>query len=301
MNLSRLDLLLFLMVLIWGSNFSVIKYALRDFPQIPFNAMRLLLASAVFLAAIVVVRRRAALGLRPPEPSLTGREWGVVLVLALVGTVLYQLFFLAGVARTSVANSALIFGCTPVAVAILSSIAGHERLPLTRWIGAGLSLLGIYALVGSKASLSSTTLVGDALIFAGMLCWSVYSVTAQPLLKRHSPLVISGWSMIIGAALYTSLTAGSLIATDWRPISRTSWILMAASSLLALAFSYIVWYTAVQRMGSARTAMYSNLTPIVAMVVAAIWLGERVGPGQLLGASLILTGLALTRASSRTA
>ena len=61
-NLSRLDALLFLMVLIWGSNFSAIKYALRDFPQIPFNAMRLLLASAVFLAAIVVVRRRAALG-----------------------------------------------------------------------------------------------------------------------------------------------------------------------------------------------------------------------------------------------
>jgi drug/metabolite transporter (DMT)-like permease len=300
-NFSRLDALLFLMVLIWGSNFSVIKYALRDFPQIPFNAMRLLLASAVFLAAIVVVRRRAALGLRPPEPSLTGREWGVVLVLALVGTVLYQLFFLAGVARTSVANSALIFGCTPVAVAILSSIAGHERLPLTRWIGAGLSLLGIYALVGSEASLSGATLVGDALIFAGMLCWSVYSVTAQPLLKRHSPLVISGWSMIIGAALYTSLTAGSLIATNWSSISGISWMLMAGSSLLALAFSYIVWYTAVQRMGSARTAMYSNLTPIVAMAVAAIWLGERVGPGQLLGAALILTGLVLTRASSRTA
>jgi drug/metabolite transporter (DMT)-like permease len=301
LNLSRLDALLFLMVLIWGSNFSVIKYALRDFPQIAFNAMRLLLASAVFLAAIVVVRRRAALGLRPPEPSLTGREWGVVFVLALVGTVLYQLFFLAGVARTSVANSALIFGCTPVAVAILSSIAGHERLPLTRWIGAGLSLLGIYALVGSAASLSSATLVGDALIFAGMLCWSVYSVTAQPLLKRHSPLVISGWSMIIGAALYTSLTAGSLIATNWSSISAISWMLMAGSSLLALAFSYIVWYTAVQRMGSARTAMYSNLTPIVAMAVAAIWLDERIGPGQLLGAALILTGLVLARARSRTA
>ena len=76
---------------------------------------------------------------------------------------------------------------------------------------------------------------------------------------------------------------------------------MAGSSLLALAFSYIVWYTAVQRMGSARTAMYSNLTPLVAMGVAATWLGERIGPGQLLGAALILTGLVLTRASSRTA
>ena len=51
---------------------------------------------------------------------------------------------------------------------------------------------------------------------------------------------------------------------------------MAASSLLALALSYMVWYTAVQRIGSARTAVYSNLTPIVAMIVAAVWLGERI-------------------------
>ena len=37
----------------------------------------------------------------------------------------------------------------------------------------------------------------------------------------------------------------------------------------------MIWYTAVQKIGSARTAVYSNLTPIVAMVVAAVWLGER--------------------------
>ena len=49
---------------------------------------------------------------------------------------------------------------------------------------------------------------------------------------------------------------------------------MVASSLLALALAYMIWYTAVQRIGSARTAVYSNLTPIVAMIVAAIWLGE---------------------------
>ena len=209
------------MVLIWGSNFSAIKYALRDFPQVAFNAMRLLLAAVVFLVAISVVRRRAALGLRPPEPALTRREWAVVAVLALVGTVLYQLFFLAGIARTSVANSALIFGCTPVAVALLSSMAGHERLSARRWIGAVLSLLGIYTLVGRRATLSSATLIGDAFVFAGMLCWSVYSVAAQPLLKRHSPLVISGWSMIIGATLYAALAVGWLRCTYWRSISRS--------------------------------------------------------------------------------
>jgi drug/metabolite transporter (DMT)-like permease len=51
----------------------------------------------------------------------------------------------------------------------------------------------------------------------------------------------------------------------------------------------------VQRIGSSRTALYSNLTPIIAMLVAALWLGERIGPGQIVGATLILSGIALTR------
>ena len=70
---------------------------------------------------------------------------------------------------------------------------------------------------------------------------------------------------------------------------------MSASSLLALAFSYMVWYTAVQKIGSSRTAVYSNLTPIVAIAVAAIWLGERIGVAQLFGAALILSGIAVSR------
>jgi drug/metabolite transporter (DMT)-like permease len=290
-----LDFLLLLMVVIWGSNFSVIKLALREFPEPTFNALRLLLASAVFLVAIGVVRARARAGLHPAEPPLTRAEWRLVFLLGLLGTVLYQLLFLAGVARTSVANSALIFGCTPVAVAIIASLAGHDRLSAARWAGAALSFAGIYALVGRRAELSGSTLAGDALIFGGMLCWSLYSVLAQPLLKRHSPLVITGLAMASGTAVYLLLAIRPMLETKWEGISATSWMLMASSSLLALAFAYMVWYTAVQRIGSSRTAIYSNLTPIVAMIVAAIWLGEQVTRPQMLGAALILGGIAITR------
>jgi drug/metabolite transporter (DMT)-like permease len=290
-----IDLLMLLVILIWGSNFSIVKYALRDFPEVSFNAWRLILASAIFLVAIRIVRARAAAGLRPTEPPLTGREWRIVIFLGVLGTGFYQLLFLSGVARTSVANSALIFGCTPVVIAIMASIAGHDRLTSGRWAGAALSFAGIYTLVGHRATLSGATFAGDAMIFGAMLCWSVYSVVAQPLLKTHAPLIITGWAMVTGTVLYLAVVAVPLLRTDWSAISATSWGLMAVSAVLALAFSYIVWYTAVQRIGSARTAMYSNLTPIVAMIVAAVWLGEQVSRSQILGAVLILSGIAVTR------
>lgn len=292
-----LDLLLLLMVIIWGSNFSVIKLALLEFPQATFNGLRLLLASSVFLVAIAVVRARARAGLRPPVPALTGAEWRLVFLLGLLGTVLYQLLFLAGVARTSVANSALIFGCTPVAVAIMASIAGYDRLSWARWAGAALSFAGIYALVGRRAEMSASSLAGDALVFGGMLCWSLYSVLAQPLLKRHSPLIVTGLAMASGTVVYLLFAIAPMLRTNWEAISAASWVLMASSSLLALAFAYMVWYTAVQRIGSSRTAIYSNLTPIVAMIVAAMWLGEQITQPQVIGAVLILSGIAITRLS----
>jgi drug/metabolite transporter (DMT)-like permease len=290
-----LDVLLLLMVVIWGSNFSAVKYALRDFPEVSFNALRLLLASAVFLAAIAIIRARARAGLRPAEPPITRREWRQIVVLGVLGTGFYQLLFLAGVARTSVANSSLIFGCTPVTVAILSSLAGHDRLTMQRWFGAALSFSGIYTLVGHRAAVSTSTLLGDAMTFGAMLCWSLYSVIAQPLLKRHSPLVITCWAMVVGTVMYLTVVGYAVMRTDWAAISTISYVLMAASSLLALSFAYIVWYTAVQKIGSARTAVYSNVTPIVAMIVAAIWLGEQISRTQLLGAALVLSGIAVTR------
>ena len=96
-------------------------------------------------------------------------------------------------------------------------------------------------------------------------------------------------------AFYMVLAIDPMLQTDWAGVSATSWLLMVASSLLALAVAYMIWYTGVQRIGSARTSLYSNLTPVVAMAIGAVVLGERIGAWQIAGAALILGGLAVAR------
>jgi drug/metabolite transporter (DMT)-like permease len=64
---------------------------------------------------------------------------------------------------------------------------------------------------------------------------------------------------------------------------------------LALSVAYWIWYIAVQRIGNARTAVYSNMIPVVAMIVAVVWLGEPVQLTKALGALAILGGVGLTR------
>ena len=86
-----------------------------------------------------------------------------------------------------------------------------------------------------------------------------------------------------------------LIAVDWRAISGFSWLMMLTSALLALNLSYWIWYTGLKRLGGSRTSVYSYLTPVVAMVVAAVWLGEPISANQMAGAGAIFAGLLITR------
>jgi drug/metabolite transporter (DMT)-like permease len=287
--LTRLDLLLVLMVIIWGANFSVMKVALRDFPELAFNAIRLLLAATVFVLALLWDRRWTS------RVRLTRADWQQLALLGFVGQFVYQWLFLSGLKRTSVANGSLIVGASPVAIAMLSSLLGHERVPAQRWVGIALAFFGLYLVVGHGTEWTMESRIGDVLVVASMLCWAIYSVAAQPILRVHPPLVVTGVSMCLGALLYAVVSVPAVWSVDWSSISVLSWWLMAASAVFSLSLSYLIWYTAVQRLGSTRTSVYSYLTPVIAMVVASVWLGETISSNQVTGAAAILAGLVVTR------
>jgi drug/metabolite transporter (DMT)-like permease len=278
------------MVFIWGSNFSIVKVAIRDFPELAFNAMRMAVGSAVFLSAIQFTRDA-----RQPRPAITRGDWIQLTLLGTVGTFLYQLCFVAGVGRTSVGNSSLIIGISPVVIAVMSALAGHERIKPTRWAGVLLALFGLYLVVAQGVDLSGATWRGDVLMLLGVLCWSVFSVASQPILKRHSPLIVIGLAFSIGGGLYLVTLLPILLRVDWGAVSSFSWMLMLTSALLSLNLSYWIWYTGLKKLGGSRTSVYSYLTPIVAIAVAAVWLGEPISGNQIAGAAAIFGGLLVTR------
>jgi drug/metabolite transporter (DMT)-like permease len=295
LRFTRLDALLLGMTLIWGSNFTIIKAALREIPELGFNALRMVLGSIVFAA---VIQHRH--GIRALIARLDARDWAALAGLGVGGHFVYQWLFMSGVARTSVANSSLIFGCTPVAVALLSSWLGHERITPVRWAGVALSLAGMYLVVG-QADQRGASVKGDLCIVGAMLCWAAYTVGSRPLLERHSPLVVTGFSMMIGSALYAPLGVPALLGLEWTAVRAWAWLLLVYSAVFALVVAYLIWYTAVQRVGNTRTSIYSNVVPLVAMAVAAIVLGEPMTARKFAGAAGVLAGVVLTRLELRLA
>jgi drug/metabolite transporter (DMT)-like permease len=301
-----IEALLVLMVVIWGANFSVIKRAFDEIPPQPFNALRLLIATAVFLAAIGLATRRGGAGGRVSgvfftRNPVTPRDRRDILLLGLIGHLCYQMGFASGVAATSVANAALIIGTTPVVIAMLSVALGRERLGALHWLGAAISVLGVYVVVGVGAPSDGASLRGDLLMMLSVVCWSIYTIGATRLILRHSPLFVTGMTMLAGTVPYVAIALPQLVGLEWAGVSAWAWGALVASALLALCVCYLIWYIAVQAIGPSRTAMFSNLVPVVAMAVAVLWLREPVSGAKVAGAAAILGGVFLTRLGRRPA
>ena len=301
-----IDVLLLLMTLIWGTKFSVDKRAFLVMDAQAFNAARMLLASAVFLGIIVAVRYRgdaitaSARSIFFTPAPITRGDWMALAGLGIVGHAAYQYFFIGGLARTSVANSSLMLAATPVVIALVSAALGYERISRLHWLGAALSMAGIYLVVGYAPAGGASTITGDAMMFVSVCCWAAYTLGARQLMLRHSPVGVTGFSMAIGTLFYLPLTLRNVLRTDWTAIPAGAWMALVYSALFALCLAYTIWYMAVREIGSARTSVYSNLVPIVAMLTAVAFLGETLTTLRLTGAAAVLVGVALTRVGKTT-
>jgi len=303
-----IDALLLLMTIIWGTNFPIVKSALRELEPQAFNSVRMIVASVAFLVVIVAVRAFARRSARAESSTVSGvlsifhtparvtpREWLGLAGLGVVGHALYQFFFIGGLARTSVANSSLMLAVTPVLIALASALLGHERVSRSHWIGAAVSLFGIYLVVGSGFALDGASLTGDLMMVGAVCCWAAYTLGSRPLMTRHSPVAVSGLSMALGTAMYVPLVWPKMRAVDWLSVSSWTMFLIVYSALFALCVAYTIWYVGVRQIGSARTAAYSNFIPLIAMVSAVIVLHEPIGLRKIIGAAAVLAGVALTR------
>jgi drug/metabolite transporter (DMT)-like permease len=288
--MHRVHLAMLALVVVWGFNFALVKATFDELPPLVFNGLRFALASTLLFLAT-----------RSREPAASGRvEWRKLFVLGLIGNSAYQLFFILGLARTTAGNSSIILAATPIFIALLGAVLRIEQPTRRTWAGILLAFVGILLLVGGKdgISLSSRIVAGDILIILCTLCWSVYTVFSRPLLNELSPLRLTAITMALGTPALILAALPQMIRLDWMEVTWRSWVALAFSATFAVALGYVVWYTSVQIVGNTRTAVYSNLIPVVALVSAWLLLGETISAIQGTGAAIVLAGVSLARSNS---
>jgi len=281
------DVLLFAMAVIWGVNFVVVKYATHIFNPVAFTGLRVGTA-ATFLVAFAYARGGF---------TLSRHDVVRLIFLGVIGNGLYQLFFVHGVARTRAGNASLIVGAAPAFIALVARARGLERVKRMTFAGIALSVIGVALVIAGSATSSNgeTTLLGSVLVFLGVLCWTAYTIMMQPYTKRIDMVQLAAVTMVGGAVPLLVASMPALVATDWSSVGAGGWLALLYSSVISMGVAYFFWYRGLRVLGPTRTAVYSNLQPIVALVAAWAFLGEIPTIFQGVGAVTIIAGVFLTR------
>jgi drug/metabolite transporter (DMT)-like permease len=290
---SRTDALLLLMALIWGVNYSAVKYGGHVLTPLLFTWARVLGAAITLLAAAAVQRRLTG------DPWPARRDALALLGLGIIGNGLYQLCFVFGVSRTRVADAVLIVASAPAIIALISRMRGIERLRARVITGIVITIVGVaIVMVGSAthASAQQGTALGTALVSAGVLFWAVYTVAVQPYTIRVDPVQLNALTMAGGFIPLVFLTPMALGDAPLRTAPASGWWCLLYSSVVSLGIAYLFWYRGIKVLGPTRTAAYANLQPVVAILTGWILLGETPTVWQAIGTVTIIGGIFLTRA-----
>ena len=289
------DVSLLLMALIWGVNYTSVKYATSVIEPLAFNGVRVTLA-AISLVLIAQVATR--IFTIEPEGWPGARDAIALVLLGMLGNGVYQILFVEGIARTRAGDAALLISAAPAFIAIIGRLRGTEQVSSRGVVGIALSILGMgFVVIGTTNADGDqrAMLLGDSLLLISSLCWSIYTVYLQPYTHRTGGIHLSALTMVGGMVPLLAVAAPAMLATDWTHVPTLAWGSLAYSGFFALVIAYLFWYAGVRVLGPTRTAMYANLQPIFAVAVASLVLGEVITGWQVAGAISIITGLVLTR------
>ena len=281
------ELLLFGAVLLWSFNFTAVRFGVpHGFSPLAYAPLRWAMAGL----ALAVIARRRGRSLRVGR-----RDLGALAALSVVGILVNQVALVYALHLAQASTVALVFGTLPILISLISQLSGVEQLRPRHWAASGLSFAGV-GLVSLGAGGTLTGSLGGMLLALVTVCsFAVYSVAIMPVMGRHSLLVATAVTTLIGASLLSAAAAPALARQDWSRPGGLAWSALVYSALPSIVLGNILWFTAISRVGPGRASLYTNLQPFLAAVFALLVLSERLGALRIAGGFVIAAGLLLGR------
>lgn len=278
-------LLLAALVVVWGTNWSVVKLIVEEVSPIWSAALRCIIA-AVTLFIIQCASRQFII---PPK-----HDWNIIVVISLFHITSTCFFMAVGLQFIGAGRSAVLGYTTPLWVVPAAWFFLKESVPLMRILGVLVGLCGVVILV-NPATLDwndSLALAGHGLLLGSALCWTVAIISIKAHKWMATPFQLVFWQVLLASILLI------VLAFIVEGVPR---IALNANLVLMLLYSGIpataLGFWAVTVINRALPATLTSLamlgTPVVGIIGGILIMGESLDLPLIIATGLILSGIAL--------
>jgi len=274
-----------LAAVLWGGSIVAQKMALGSFSAVEASVLRDIGGLAILLA------------------TWWSQEGGVIEVsrsdlyllgLLGLGVLGNHLLIMMGLNYVSGAVGGVIIGSSPVVTSLLSAMLIRDVPLRALWFGALLSFagVGLVSVSGFQAA-GEQPLLGGTLVFLGVASWALYSIGSRTIMERVSPLTVNWTTLLVATVLQIPLlwTDRKVMDAGFASVTTSDWLALGYLVIFATAVAQQAWLFGVKGIGPSRASVLGNLTPVAAIVLSVLILGESVGAVEILGIGLILAGV----------
>lgn len=274
-----------LAAVLWGGSIVAQKMALGSFSAVEASVLRDI-GGLTILFATWWSKERGAITISRADIRLLG-----LLGLGVLGN---HLLILMGLNYVSGAVGGVITGSSPVVTALLSAMLIRDVPLRAVWAGSLLSFagVGLVSVAGFQAA-GEQPLLGSILVFLGVVSWALYSIGSRTIMERISALTVNWTTLMVATVLQIPLlwTDQKMLQTGVGSVTTSDWLALGYLILFATAVAQQAWLFGVKGIGPSRASILGNLTPVAAIGLSVVILGESVGMIEVIGIGLILAGV----------
>lgn len=280
-----------MVTMVWGGTFVAGRILSGVLEPLLAASLRFSLASLALLLFLGLARIPLA---RP-----TMKQALQLATLGFFGIFFYNLCFFYGLQYIHASRASLIVALNPAVIGLASWWMFKERLGRSKVLGIALCIGGAGLVIVSRdpSSLQSAAQgwMGDLLISGCVLGWGIYSLFSKGLNESLGPLQTVTWSILLGAVMLWAvcMAGGEAHLEPLRGLDTRQWLSLLFLGVLGSALAYIAWYDGIRRIGATRCGVFIALNPLIAVLLGALLLGERLTAPMWMGGGLILAGIFL--------
>ena len=224
------------------------------------------------------------------------RDAAALAGLGVLGYGVFQGVWGVALSLTSPAKAVILIATTPIFGAIFTRISGQ---PVGRmiWIGAAVAFAGVYLVVNDgflpKPTAGGNELIGDILFVGIAAVWALFGLLSRPYVIRLGAWTTTGWAATFGAIVLLPFAWPGMTDGAWGRLDLPQGLAFLHMALIVGCLGNAAWSGGLGRLGLASMVLYLYLSPVVGATFSAVFLGDWLSVIQVLGAVLVIGGVAL--------